>query len=244
MSRDLDGGKAVDRIVDPMPGMRERKKRERRDELIAAAIDLFRRRGYEQTTMEEIAARADVSAPTLYRYFPTKPDLLLGLFWQTRDEFKERLEYFHRNPSDDPVQAVADLIHSDMGDLRSQGDKRLWREIMAALLRSHDKANDEFQAYKAVFEVHLERLLIQLKAKQRLSSKLAVAPTVAVLYAVASEVFSRLIANEFVSSEDTRATIEEQVRVVLQGWATPPRPAKGPSRPAVRRQAKRRRQAR
>jgi len=60
----------------PADGWRERKKRLTRDELQRTAIEMFRARGYEDVTVEEIAAAAAVSPRTFYRYFPAKEDLL------------------------------------------------------------------------------------------------------------------------------------------------------------------------
>ncbi|MEO3892024.1 helix-turn-helix domain-containing protein [Nonomuraea sp. B5E05] len=59
-------------------GMRERKKRRTRETLIAAAVELFRRQGYEATTVAQIAAAADVSTRTFFLHFPTKEDVVLA----------------------------------------------------------------------------------------------------------------------------------------------------------------------
>jgi AcrR family transcriptional regulator len=59
------------------PGLRERKKAQTRAAIQRHALRLFREAGYSATTMEQIAAAADVSPSTLYRYFPTKEDLIL-----------------------------------------------------------------------------------------------------------------------------------------------------------------------
>jgi AcrR family transcriptional regulator len=59
-------------------GVREDKKRETRVRLERAALDLFGRRGYDGTTVEDVAAAAGVSARTAFRYFPTKADLVFG----------------------------------------------------------------------------------------------------------------------------------------------------------------------
>lgn len=59
-------------------GLREEKKRETRARLERAALDLFARRGYDQTTVGQVAARAGVSARTAFRYFPAKADLVFG----------------------------------------------------------------------------------------------------------------------------------------------------------------------
>ncbi|WP_375001831.1 TetR/AcrR family transcriptional regulator [Aeromicrobium sp. CTD01-1L150] len=58
-------------------GLRERKKRRTRDAIQDAALHLYREQGYAQTTLEQVAAVADVSPSTLFRYFPSKPDTVL-----------------------------------------------------------------------------------------------------------------------------------------------------------------------
>ena len=59
-------------------GLRERKKQRTRAMLIEAAIDLCDRQGFESTTVEQIAAVADVSPRTFSRYFATKDAVVLA----------------------------------------------------------------------------------------------------------------------------------------------------------------------
>jgi AcrR family transcriptional regulator len=63
--------------TDPPPGLRERKKIKLRRTIQAEALRLFETRGYEQTTVEQIAEAAETSTTTFYRYFPTKEDVVL-----------------------------------------------------------------------------------------------------------------------------------------------------------------------
>lgn len=60
-------------------GLRERKKRRTRASLIEAAADLCLRQGYDATTVEQIAAAADVSPRTFSRYFPTKESVITAM---------------------------------------------------------------------------------------------------------------------------------------------------------------------
>jgi AcrR family transcriptional regulator len=59
-------------------GLRETKAKKTRKRILNEALQLFKRDGYEQTTMEAIAEAAEVSTSTLYRSFPSKDLILLG----------------------------------------------------------------------------------------------------------------------------------------------------------------------
>lgn len=58
---------------------RERNKLQCRRRILRASRQLFSAKGYEETTMEDVAERADVSKATLYNYFPGKDSLLTGI---------------------------------------------------------------------------------------------------------------------------------------------------------------------
>jgi AcrR family transcriptional regulator len=83
----------------PAPrGLRERKKAQTRAAIQRHALRLFEQSGYSTTTMEQIAAAADVSPSTLYRYFPTKEDLIL------QDDYDPLLAAaFRAQPRDLPI---------------------------------------------------------------------------------------------------------------------------------------------
>lgn len=65
-------------MVVPEPvGLRARKKERTHDAIADAAISLFLAHGFDEVSVTDIAAAAQVSKPTLFRYFPTKEDLVL-----------------------------------------------------------------------------------------------------------------------------------------------------------------------
>jgi AcrR family transcriptional regulator len=84
---------------------RERKKQETRAALETAAMRLFLERGYEQTTVEDIASAADVAVRTFFRYFSSKQHILFG---DVANDIADRLaETLADRPMDEhPVDSV------------------------------------------------------------------------------------------------------------------------------------------
>ncbi|MFI7875029.1 TetR/AcrR family transcriptional regulator [Streptomyces salinarius] len=70
----------------PAPGLRERKKQRMFQTLSDTAVELFLEKGFDAVSVAEVAAAAEVSKPTLFRYFPAKEDLVLHRIADHEDE--------------------------------------------------------------------------------------------------------------------------------------------------------------
>jgi AcrR family transcriptional regulator len=71
-----------------------RKKGERtRSHLVRTAFELFEKKGFEKTTLRDIASRAQVSLGLLYRYYPSKDALVIELYEELSREFERRATF-------------------------------------------------------------------------------------------------------------------------------------------------------
>lgn len=84
----------------PERPLRERKKRRTRDAVIEAALRLFVEKGFDATTVEEIAAAAEVAPRTFYRYFPTKEAVIFLDQELENEAIKQALSDRHPGESD------------------------------------------------------------------------------------------------------------------------------------------------
>jgi AcrR family transcriptional regulator len=123
--------------VPPPPGLRARKKRQTRSQLLAAARHLFSEKGYNATTVDEIAAAAEVSRGTLFNYFPEKAALLTALGDSMADGLMALLERERARPA-----SVAEQLASVFADSAAavEGTRDLSRTLILATLAGHDLA--------------------------------------------------------------------------------------------------------
>ncbi|WP_342781223.1 TetR family transcriptional regulator [Streptomyces roseicoloratus] len=92
-----------------MSGLRELKKERTRQTLSDVAVGLFLEKGFDAVSVAEVAAAAEVSKPTLFRYFPAKEDLVLYRFADHEDE-PARVVAAAREAGVAPLDALRDHV--------------------------------------------------------------------------------------------------------------------------------------
>src|SRR3954447_25654665 len=115
-----------------MAGLRERKKEQTRRQIAETARRLFGERGFEQVTVAEIARAADVSAQTVFNYFPTKEDLV---YWRLGDFEDELLTAVRERPDGEPALAAFKGFILSRRGLLGQADPDAYEQL-AALTRT------------------------------------------------------------------------------------------------------------
>ena len=74
-------------MKDKKPSRRERERLRRRQEILAAALELFSEKGYHNVSMHEIAEKAEFAIGTLYKFFRNKEDLYKALMMEKAKEY-------------------------------------------------------------------------------------------------------------------------------------------------------------
>ncbi|MFJ6349598.1 TetR/AcrR family transcriptional regulator [Streptomyces sp. NPDC054835] len=175
-------------------GLRERKKERTRQTLSDIAVALFLEKGFDAVSVAEIAAAAEVSKPTLFRYFPAKEDLVLHRFADHEDE-PARVVAAAREAGTAPLDALRDHVLAGLerrdpvtglnDDPRVLAFLRLLYGTPALVARMH--------AYQGRSE---ELLAGALGGDDPLAARLAAAQVVAVLRVLAEENVRRITAGE------------------------------------------------
>jgi AcrR family transcriptional regulator len=103
------------------PGLRERKKQKTRWAIQEHALRLFAQQGYDATTVEQIAAAAEISPSTFFRYFKTKEDVVL------QDEYDPMLiALVERQPADQPpIEALRRALREAFGAMSAEEKEQI-----------------------------------------------------------------------------------------------------------------------
>ena len=104
-------------------GLRELKKQRTYEELQRVALELFAARGFDQVTIEDICADAEVSKTTFYRYFDSKEDVLLGSMHEKLAEMATALA--ERPGSESAIVAVRNAFLEVVAEYQSQRVQKL-----------------------------------------------------------------------------------------------------------------------
>lgn len=113
----------------------------KRAAIIEAAIDEFRAAGYEATSMDRIAARADVSKRTVYNHFPSKEALFAEILHQLWEASRDGEDLAYR--ADRPLrEQLLDLVLQKLRLLNDAAFVSLARVAIAATIHSPERAQD------------------------------------------------------------------------------------------------------
>jgi AcrR family transcriptional regulator len=110
-------------------------RQERRQKILAAASELFGANPYDSVQMRDVAARAEVGKPTLYRYFPSKEELFLEVFKSGLDRLDSEVAAILKD-REQPIRSLERLLEALLNALGGQvAALRLLTDDQSAVMR-------------------------------------------------------------------------------------------------------------
>ncbi|MGW8766472.1 TetR/AcrR family transcriptional regulator [Streptomyces sp. NPDC055815] len=197
-------------------GLRERKKARTRQALSDAAIALFLEKGFDGVSVAEVAAAAEVSKPTLFRYFPAKEDLVLHRFADHEDESARVVEAGRAEGA-----APLDALYAHLLDGLERRDPVTGLCDVPAVLAYHRLLYGTPALLAAIhgYQQRSEEVLARALGGDPLVARLAAGQIVAVLRILANANVARLMAGEAIEEvgRDAVAGAEKAFGSLRQG---------------------------
>ena len=192
-------------------GLQEKKKLKRRKRMLASATKLFQDRGYADTTINDIANKADVGVGTIYNYFSSKNEILLNIVADIFIEKKpDEIVY-----EDNPVKSIFSYLNSYLDEL-SIFDKEIWRDWFAALFQERNLFERAFELdMKVVGE--LAGICEKMQAKNMITQEVPALDIAKLLYAPFISLMMSYIMLVEMDMDSAKSEFESQVELIFRG---------------------------
>ena len=185
-------------------GLRERKRQRTRQVIARAALELFDRQGFAETTIPQIAAAADVSPRTVSGYFPHKEDLAFPDADEAFATLQERL--MHRPPDETAAAALRGWI----GDWVAQADAAEM-QVRQRVIRSHEG----LRTYEHRFRARAQEVLTSAISRDLGAEPTDLEPRMAAAATLA--VFDVLDADTTREPDEALALVDRALRFISAG---------------------------
>lgn len=145
---------------------RQREKMAQRQEMLAAALELFSEKGYQVVTMHEIAEKAEFAIGTLYKFFTNKENLYKTLILEHAEKFHEALTMAIEDPGDEIeklrhyVQVKGTIFQDNIAVVRlyfSETRGASFNIIAGLDSEIRERVGDSLQSLASIFESGMKR---------------------------------------------------------------------------------------
>ena len=202
-----------------MADLRQKQKQKREEAIINAAKELIAEKGYRNTSIEEIAERAEVGPATVYNYFTSKSNLFVTVFRQEVEILLEIGAEIVANPPADPEEAVSSLMGAYFGGFMDRYNKQLMREIFIAALVEQLSVRQELIGLDYALMAQLTGLLNVIKDRGDINISITVEDLAFIIYSVTMTDLMMYFADEDMTSSDCLSLMKHHISLALQGFS-------------------------
>ena len=150
------------RAADPVLAQR------RRRQIMDAAMACFRRRGFHQASMQEICTAADISAGALYRYFPSKSDLIAAIAEEDRSNVEPLFEAIASG--DDLIEGLCAFASHVVA--KCGAESTIAADLIAETIRDKD-LSEKFAHHQTAMRAKLTTAIASAQRRARLALKVS-----------------------------------------------------------------------
>ncbi len=148
-----------------MSTLRARQKQERQDRIVGSAKALFKKVGFDRTTIESIADAAGVSSVTVHNYYGTKSGVLLALVNESDSLLIEKLEASLPTADIELLELTLMFARQIMDHAIATLEKNIWRQVVAAV--TSDAGSQLSMAYRKLDQQLADVLVRRIESAQR-----------------------------------------------------------------------------
>ncbi|WP_320502801.1 TetR/AcrR family transcriptional regulator [Dongia rigui] len=203
-----------------MTGLRERQKAGRRRDILAAASQLFRKDGFADTSVEAIAALAEVGTGTVYNYFSSKGDLLMALVALDGEQARAKGQRYIARNHDDTLEAIFGLLSMYVDHALIHLTRELWRNAMATALTQADSPfGISYAENDRLMAAQVGELVTALKQSGKVRGDINAEAAGAALFIIVNGLFMQFVAQDKMAKSTLSARLRDQVTVFVGGLA-------------------------
>jgi AcrR family transcriptional regulator len=196
---------------------REQKKQETFDSIVSVAARSFQESGYHASTIEVVAAKAGVSAGTVYNYFGTKSAILMAVV--TRDSehaFADASEATDLS-SGDPIEVLMPMVM-----LYVDATTTLGRDVLKDLFRAgFDPAESALMAELISLDeralMQIAETLARMKNRDMVAEEVDAMPAAMLVYSVIAAAILVFVSVPTTTVQDVEMMVRTQLTLVFQG---------------------------
>lgn len=223
-----------------MTGIRQKKRARTEAAILRAAASLMTRKGFEHTSIEEIAGRAEVGVGTVYNYFGSKNALLLALMQRdTEDLLKGGETVLARTPKK-PETALTEIFWIYAHGFLGRYDRKLLSEVFAAAFHQPEELGRELTRMDFQLMGQVGRLIKRFQREGVLKKALLIEQAALVLYGAFAVAVIMYLQYAEMTLESVREQLASSIELILSDWKAPDAPARAGRGSAKRGKGKKR----
>ncbi len=197
--------------------LRQRQKERRQRVILDAATELIGRKGFDDTSIEEIAERAEVGVATVYNYFGTKSELLRAMFVRYIDEEAQMGEAVVSSPPEDMSEGMAALFHTYLRGMAEKCTPRLLQEFMSLAVSKQLGYGQQTYQMKLRFLEQCRTLAVHYKCAGQIRDDVSADEAATACYSAAALPLAMFSLAKTLDMDAAERLLRRQMSLVISG---------------------------